>query len=76
MNPLFPLTHRLVFSTFSSEELKKKTENLENVGIKPLVKSHNANPQTGTLGQLPEYQISYDLYVPNSDFEEAAHLLG
>lgn len=76
MNPLYPLTHRLVFSTFSSEELKKKTEILENAGIQPLVKSHNANPQTGTLGRLPEYQISYDLYVPNSDFEEANHLLG
>ena len=47
MNPLYPLTHRLVFSTFSSEELKKKTEILENAGIQPLVKSHNANHLLG-----------------------------
>lgn len=76
MNPLYALTHRLVFSTFSSEAIKEKTGILEDSGIKPLIKSHNANPQTGSLGQLPEYQVSYDLYVPNGDYEEAKHLIG
>lgn len=76
MNPLYALTHRLVFSTFSRGALEEKRKLLEDSGIQPLVKSHNTNLQTGSLGQLPEYQVSYDLYVPNADYEEARHLIG
>ena len=69
------LTHRCVFSSYSMETIKSKVRILEEHGIKTLLKSHNSNQQTGTFGQLPEYQIAYDLYVPNNDFELAKALI-
>ena len=65
------LTHRCVFSSYSMETIKSKVRILEEHGIKTLLKSHNSNQQTGAFGQLPEYQIAYDLYVPNKDLELA-----
>ena len=69
------ITHRCIFSSYSIETIKSKVRILEDHGIKTLLKSHNANLQTGTFGQLPEYQIAYDLYVPNKDFEHANALI-
>ena len=69
------LTHRCVFSSYSMDTIKSKVRILEEHGIKTLLKSHNSNQQTGTFGQLPEYQIAYDLYVPNKDFELAKALI-
>ncbi|MCI7018498.1 MAG: DUF2007 domain-containing protein [Clostridiales bacterium] len=69
------LTHRCVFSSYSMETIKSKVRILEEHGIKTLLKSHNSNQQTGAFGQLPEYQIAYDLYVPNNDFELAKALI-
>ena len=69
------LTHRCVFSSYSMETIKSKVRILEEHGIKTLLKSHNSNQQTGTFGQLPEYQIAYDIYVPNNDFELAKALI-
>ena len=69
------LTHRFIFSSYSIETIKSKVRILEEHGIKPFLKSHNSNLQTGTFGQLPEYQIAYDLYVPNKDFELAKALI-
>ena len=57
------------------ETIKSKVRILEEHGIKTLLKSHNSNQQTGAFGQLPEYQIAYDLYVPNNDFELAKALI-
>ena len=69
------IKHRCVFSSYSMETIKSKVRILEEHGIKTLLKSHNSNQQTGTFGQLPEYQIAYDLYVPNKDFELAKALI-
>ena len=69
------LTHRCVFSSYSMETIKSKVRILEEHGIKTLLKSHNSNQQTGAFGQLPEYQIAYDLYGPNNDFELAKALI-
>ena len=69
------LTHRCVFSSFSMETIKSKVRILEEHGIKTLLKSHNSNQQTGAFGQLPEYQIAYDLYLPNRDFALAKALI-
>ena len=69
------LTHRCVFLSYSMETVKSKVRILEEHGIKTLLKSHNSNQQTGAFGQLPEYQIAYDLYVPNKDFELAEALI-
>lgn len=69
------LTHRCVFSSYSMETIKSKVRILEEHGIKTLLKSHNSNQQTGAFGQLPEYQIAYDLYIPNNDFELAKALI-
>ena len=69
------LTHRCVFSSYSMETIKSKVRILEEHGIKTLLKSHNSNQQTGAFGQLPEYQIAYDLYLPNRDFALAKALI-
>ena len=74
-NCFYFLTHRCVFSSFSMETIKSKVRILEEHGIKTLLKSHNSNQQTGAFGQLAEYQIAYDLYVPNKDFEYAKALV-
>ena len=69
------LTHRCIFSSYSIETIKSKVRILEDHGIKTVLKSHNSNQQTGAFGQLPEYQIAYDLYVPNRDFALAKALI-
>ena len=69
------LTHRCIFSSYSIETIKSTVRILEDHGIKTLLKSHNSNQQTGAFGQLPEYQIAYDLYVPNRDFALAKALI-
>ena len=74
-NCFYFLTHRCVFSSFSNETIKSKARILGDHGIKTLLKSHNSNQQTGAFGQLAEYQIAYDLYVPNKDFEYAKALI-
>ena len=74
-NCFYYLTHRCVFSSFSMETIKSKVRILEDHGIKTLLKSHNSNQQTSAFGQLPEYQIAYDLYVPNRDFALAKALI-
>ena len=69
------LTHRCIFSSYSIETIKSKVRILEDHGIKTVLKSHNSNQQTGAFGQLPEYQIAYDLYLPNRDFALAKALI-
>ena len=69
------LTHRCIFSRYSIETIKSEVRILEDHGIKTLLKSHNSNQQTGAFGQLPEYQIAYDLYIPNRDFALAKALI-
>lgn len=71
----YHFTHRCVFSGFSAEAVKEKAKILEEKGIKTLTKSHNSNQMTGTIGQLPEYQVAYDLFVLNKDFDHAKALI-
>ena len=40
------------------------------------MKSHSSNSLTGTFGQLEQYQVAYDLYVGDRDFDAARALLG
>lgn len=75
MVPYF-LTHRCVFSTFSHEEVNNKARLLQSQGIRPMIKSHNSNQSTGAVMQLPEYQIAYDLFVPNGNYDLARSILG
>ncbi|MDY4508163.1 MAG: DUF2007 domain-containing protein [Candidatus Faecousia sp.] len=75
MNILYFITHRCIFSSFSKEIIGQKKRTLEDHGIKTFLKTHNGNVQTGTFGQLGEYQITYDLYVPNKDYDDAQSLL-
>lgn len=74
MGPYF-LTHRCVFSSFSQVEVHQKARLLRDHGISPVIKAHNDNLQTGTLGQLPQYQVAYDLYVPNREYDLAQGLV-
>ena len=70
------IAHRCVFSSFSKETIDQKVHILEEHGIKTVLKTHNGNLQAGTFGQLSEYQIAYDLYVSNKDYDSAKFLLG
>lgn len=75
MGPYF-LTHRCVFSSFSQEKVTAKAKLLQKQGIETLIKTHNSNQQTGAFLQLPEYQMAYDLFVPNKDYDQAQAILG
>lgn len=76
MNILYFITHRCVFSSFSKEIIDQKERMLKDHGIQTFLKTHNGNVQTGTFGQLQAYQITYDLYVANKDYDNAQSLLG
>ncbi|MGO5096223.1 putative signal transducing protein [Agathobaculum sp. LCP25S3_E8] len=69
------LTHRLVFSSFSAEDVLRVKEKLKANDISFLVKKKQSNLSEGTFGQLVEKQIAYDVYVPNEDFDRAKHVL-
>lgn len=75
MGPYF-LTHRCVFSTFSQEQVNAKAKLLKSRGIETMIKAHNSNQQTGAMLQLHQYQIAYDLFVPNKDYDQARAILG
>ena len=70
------LNRRCVFSCFSREIARQKQGILEGAGIETCLTSHNANALTGTFGQLEQYQVAYDLYVGDKDFDAARALLG
>lgn len=72
---MYTFTHRCVFSSFSAEEIDRRKQVLKASGIAFDVKMHHSNMQTGAVGQLPEYNTAYDLYVRNEDYERAAALL-
>ncbi|WP_373165117.1 putative signal transducing protein [Agathobaculum sp. Marseille-P7918] len=69
------LTHRLVFSSFSAEDVLRVKEKLKANEISFLIKKKQSNLSEGTFGQLVEKQIAYDVYVPNEDFDRAKHVL-
>lgn len=75
MSILYFITHRCVYSSFSMKSIDQKKRTLEEHGIKTFLKTHSSNVQSGTLGQLGTYQIAYDLYVPNRDYDDAQSLL-
>lgn len=68
------LTHRLVFSSFSAEDVLHVKETLQQHHIAFLVKEKQAS-LSGTFGQLASRQIAYDVYVPNDCFDRAKHIL-
>lgn len=69
------LTHRLVFSSFSAEDVLQVKEKLKANDISFLVKKKQSNLSSGTFGQLVDKQIAYDVYVPNENFDHAKHVL-
>ena len=69
------LTHQLVFSSFSAEDVLQVKEKLKANDISFLVKKKQSNLSGGTFGQLVDKQIAYDVYVPNEDFDRAKHVL-
>lgn len=69
------LTHRLVFCSFSAEDILQVEEKLKANKISFLVKKKQSNLSEGTFGQLVEKQIAYDVYVTNEDFDRAKHVL-
>jgi len=70
------LNRRCVFSGFSKEDVQRKQRILEGAGIETEMRSHSSNSLTGTFGQLEQYQVAYDLYVGDKDFDAARALLG
>lgn len=72
---LYLFTHRRVFTSFNAGEVDAVTAKLKKQGIKPLVKMHSSNRMIGTIGQLAQYQVSYDVYVKNDQYEEAQFAL-
>lgn len=65
------ITHRLVWSGFSQIDAEQVKKTLAAQGINCLVKTHQSTIQSGAIGQLASYQIAYDIFVRNEDYEQA-----
>ena len=65
MSLIHAFTHRRVFSTFSAVEAHRAEQLLAAQGIPCLVEKHSSAQSVTAFGTLPEYEIAYDIAVPN-----------
>ena len=70
MSLVHAFTHRRVHSTFSAEEARRAEH-----GIPCRVEKHSSAQSVTAFGTLPEYEVAYDIAVPNEYFEQASALL-
>ena len=76
MSLVHAFTHRRVHSTFSAEEARRVEQLLAEQGIPCRVEKHSsAHLESLVFGTLPEYEVAYDIAVPNEYFEQASALL-
>ena len=75
MSLVHAFTHRRVHSTFSAEEARRVEQMLTEHGIPCRVEKHSSVQSVTAFGTLPEYEIAYDIAVPNEYFEQASALL-
>ena len=75
MSLVHAFTHRRVHSTFSAEEARRVEQLLAEQGIPCRVEKHSSAQSVTAFGTLPEYEVAYDIAVPNQYFEQASALL-
>ena len=75
MSLVHAFTHRSVHSTFSAEEARRVEQLLAEQGIPCRVEKHSSAQSVTAFGTLPEYEVAYDIAVPNEYFEQASALL-
>lgn len=75
MSLVHAFTHRRVHSTFSAEEARRVEQLLAEQGIPCRVEKHSSAQSVTAFGTLPEYEVAYDIAVPNEYFEQAPALL-
>ena len=75
MSLVHAFTHRRVHSTFSAEEARRVEQLLAEHGIPCRVEKHPSAQSVTAFGTLPEYEVAYDIAVPNEYFEQASALL-
>lgn len=75
MSLVHAFTHRRVHSTFSAEEARRVEQLLAEYGIPCRVEKHSSAQSVTAFGTLPEYEVAYDIAVPNEYFEQASALL-
>lgn len=75
MSLVHAFTHRRVHSTFSAEEARRVEQLLAEHGILCRVEKHSSAQSVTAFGTLPEYEVAYDIAVPNEYFEQASALL-
>ena len=75
MSLVHAFTHRRVHSTFSTEEAHRIEQLLAEHGIPCRVEKHSSAQSVTAFGTLPEYEVAYDIAVPNEYFEQASALL-
>lgn len=75
MSLVHAFTHRRVHSTFSAEEARRVEQQLAAHGIPCRVEKHSSAQSVTAFGTLPEYEVAYDISVPNEYFEQASALL-
>ena len=75
MSLIHAFTHRRVFSTFSAVEAHRAEQLLAAQGIPCLVEKHSSTQSVTAFGTLPEYEVAYDIAVPNEYYEQASALL-
>ena len=69
------ITHRVVWCGFSQVNAEQVMKKLAAQGITYLLKTHQSTVQSGAIGQLASYQMAYDIYVRNEDYERAKTVL-
>lgn len=75
MSLVHAFTHRRVHSTFSAEEARRVEQLLAEQGIPCRMEKHSSAQSVTAFGTLPEYEVAYDIAVPNEYFEQASALL-
>ena len=75
MSLVHAFTHRRVHSTFSAEEARRVEQLLAEQGIPCRVEKHSSAQSVTAFGTLPEYEVAYDIAVPNEYYEQASALL-
>lgn len=75
MSLVHAFTHRRVHSTFSAEEAHRIEQLLASHSIPCRVEKHSSAQSVTAFGTLPEYEVAYDIAVPNEYFEQASALL-
>ena len=75
MSLVHAFTHRRGQSPFSAEAAHRSDQRRAEPGNPSRGEKHSSAQSVTAFGTLPEYEVAYDIAVPNEYFEQASALL-